>query len=195
MLRSPSYIFFMLHIMDFSKRLLYETKLEHSYIDAHPFTQLIKTNKDAGNLYINFNKICIYQTQKHINHLYSNTDLQHLLYIHFALPEFYISQHLSDLIIRCNKYPLEHEYMFKLGLISGGNILKKYIDSKHHEFLTFNDSSYLLVQFKTFLNQNIIEETQQLQFIQNVQQSYKLIQLCFNDFYAKLSTKNQFIIN
>jgi len=173
----------------FCKKLYFNTKEEHSQIDKHPFTELIKTNKEAGNLYINFNKICIYQIQKCNQH----STLQTKLYKTFNLPELYISDNLSKLIVLCNKYPLEHQYMFILGLISGGNILKKYIDEKHHEFLTFENPHELTKEFKLYLDNLIITDTQQETFINIVKESYKLIKLIFDKFYSKF--KNNYIYN
>ena len=176
----------------FTERLYSETKDDHLQIDTHPFTELIKTNKDAGNLYINFNKICIYQIQKHISNNLHYT-LKKKLHKNIILPDMFITHNLSKLMLMCSKYPIEHEYLFKLGLLAGGNLLKKYIDEKHHDFLTFNseDSNFKLIkQFKTYLNDSLIDENEQELFIHIVKESYKIIKLCFDDFYYKFSTHN-----
>lgn len=72
--------------------------------------------------------------------------------------------------------------MFLLGLISGGNILKKYIDVKYHDFLTFENPKELCIEFKKYLNENVIDEEK---FINIVKNSYKLIKLCFDEFYKE----------
>ena len=45
--------------MSFTNRLYAETKDSHTQVDRHPFVSMIRTNKLAGEMYVNFNKICI----------------------------------------------------------------------------------------------------------------------------------------
>lgn len=164
--------------MTFCERLYKETKEYHMIIDNHPFTKLIKTNKKAGDMYINFNKICIYQIQKYI--LLKDLVLQKKLIMNFELPDIFITDNLSKLVIRCGKFTIEHAYMFYLGLFSGGSILKKYIGCDHHDFLTFENPKELSNKLKAYLNANVLNEKE---FISEVKDSYKLIKLCFDDFY------------
>lgn len=113
------------HII-FTSRLFLETKEFHKLIDNHSFTNNIKNSKNTGNIYINFNKICIEAIQK--NDDIFNQDFKQIykkLYRQTSTENFddiYISYELNLLIERCKKYPLEHSYLFYLGLISGGNI-------------------------------------------------------------------------
>lgn len=173
-------------MVTFTERLYKETIDDHKIVDNHKFVDMIKTDKDAGNMYINFNKICIYQIQKHI--LMSDTKLQQKLSIDFELCEMFITENLSTLLFRCSRFTVEHYYMFLLGLIMGGNMLKKYIDIKHHDFLTFDRPRELSKEFKDYLNKNI-EEKDQTQFISDVKTSYKLIVKCFDEFYKKFDKK------
>lgn len=49
--------------MSFTDKLYLETKDAHTMVDKHPFVSMIRTNKLAGKMYINFNKICIREIQ------------------------------------------------------------------------------------------------------------------------------------
>ena len=163
--------------MNFTDILFLETKEYHKQVDKHHFTYLIKNNKNAGDLYINFNKLCIYNIFKTLkikdNILYNKLEKQ----FNFNLPTIKISDNFNTLLLKCQEFPLEHSYMFILGLISGGNILKKYILTEHHTFLTFEKN--LSKDFKYYLNNSIID---QKTFIQNVKNSYILIKSIFDEF-------------
>lgn len=120
--------------MNFTDLLFLETKEYHKQVDKHHFTYLIKHNKNAGDLYINFNKLCIYNLFKTLE--IKDTNLYNKLDKKFIIPEMKISDNFNTLLLKCKTFPLEHCYMFILGIISGGNILKKYISNEHHKFLT-----------------------------------------------------------
>lgn len=172
--------------MSFTERLYKETKDDHKMVDNHPFTTLIKTNEKAGDLYINFNKVCIHQIQKHI--ILKDLILQDQLNINCELPIIFITENLSKLLFRCSRFTVEHAYMFYLGLYLGGNILKKYISKQHHDFLTFENPKELSNNFKEYLNLNIINQDE---FISQVKESYSLIKLCFDEFNIHCNlTKN-----
>ena len=51
----------------FTNLLYTETRECHFKIDNHPFSKLIKTDKNIGKIYINFNKICIDVLQSELN--------------------------------------------------------------------------------------------------------------------------------
>ena len=173
--------------MLFTERLYKETKDDHKNVDNHPFTKLIKLNKDAGDMYINFNKMCIYQIKKHV--LLHDTELQNELYKQLVFEfdfnqKYKVTENVSTLLFRCGRLTLEHAYMFILGLILGGNLLKKYISEEHHSFLTFDNPNKLSKQLKTYLNENVIDEDD---FILNVKESYKLIKNIFDEYYHQLN--------
>lgn len=165
----------------FTERLYMETKDAHTAVDRHPFVSMIRKNKLAGEMYINFNKICIHELQQVLK--LKDEELQSRLHRDIDIPDFFITSTLSRLLIHCRKYPLELEYMFKIGLIKGGNMLKKYIQHSH-DFLTFNDPNDLFNDFKNYLNENV---TNQKLFIKNVNDAYKLIKLCFDCFFNKIN--------
>lgn len=173
--------------MSFTERLFKETHESHKIVDKHPFVSLIKDNLLASDLYINFNKICVYEIQKCLklndnnlqNRLYKNVEYSKLDYL-YEYPS------LNALLNHCKTYPLETEYMFKLGLIKGGNILKKYIHPVHHDFLTFINPTILCNDFKHYLNTNVNQLEQEL-FIKHVNDAYNLIKLCFDDFFNQFN--------
>ena len=163
--------------MDFTDILFLETKEFHKQVDKHQFTYLIKHNRTAADIYIDFNKLCIYNIFKTLE--IKDDLLYNKLKKNFILPQIIISHNFNTLLLKCQKFPLEHCYMFILGLISGGNILKKYISKDHHDFLTFDQSSILSKDFKNYLNNYIINKEL---FIQNVKDSYILIETIFQEF-------------
>lgn len=162
--------------MSFAERVYKETSLLHKEIDRHSFVSLIKVNKKAGNKYINFNKICIYIIQQYIS---MDNVLFKKLYREVDIPDIFISITLTKLLNRCKKYPLEHAYQFYLGLISGGNILKKYISDEHDQFLSYEAPKKLSSEFKEYLNSNVKNQDE---FIEIVKESYKLIKVLFDEF-------------
>lgn len=169
----------------FTSKLFSETKEFHQLIDNHLFTNNIKSNKISGDLYITFNKICIksIQNEKEIQQIFLNTQLYEKLYRkNINYDDIYISSELNLLIERCKKYPLEHSYLFYLGLVSGGNILKKFLCEKHCLFLTFENPNELRKEFKDFLNNKIKTKEEQSNFIKIVSDTYLLIEKCFDNF-------------
>ena len=182
--------------MLFTERLYNENKDHHRILDTHPFTKLIKKNRDAGNVYINFNKICIHVIQKRLDELIE-FDEDHpfkYLYIKLFRPDLdkldiFISSNLSILLERCEEFPLEHCYLFFLGLLMGGNILQKYLP-QHSSFLDFGSilqSKSLVEEFKQHLNNTIKTPAYQECFINRVISSYKIIKIIFDDYYKKIS--------
>jgi hypothetical protein len=168
--------------MSFTERLYTETKDAHKIVDRHPFVSIMRKDEIAGEMYINFNKICIYELQQNL--ALKDVNLQSRLHRDIEQPDIYINDHLNELLILCKQYPLELEYMFKIGLIKGGNMLKKYIPKHAHKFVTFNNPNDLFNDFKNYLNENV---SNQVLFIKNVNDAYKLIKLCFDEFYTRLN--------
>lgn len=167
--------------MNFCKQLYLETKDLHHVIDSHPFVELVRTNTTAGDIYIEFNKICINAIQAQVNFL--PISLQMKLDRNCETKStLNCSDYELQLIKRCQEFPLEHSYLMYAGLVLGGNLLKKYISEEHHSFLTFKNPKELIIELKTYLNENIPNEYQD-EFIENVKESYKLIKNIFDEYF------------
>lgn len=166
----------------FTERLYKETYISHKSVDRHPFIERMMTCQKAAVLYICFNQSCISEIQKTLN--LGDDDLQTLLYRNISCPlETYRSGYLINLLEACRMYPLEHAYMFYLGLLAGGNLLRKYIPVEYQCLLTSEiESKAIIIKFKHFLNSKIIDEEHQQQFINRVKASYILIAKCFDNF-------------
>lgn len=163
----------------FTDRLYLETKDSHKVVDRHPFVSLIRKNKLAGKMYINFNKICIHEIQTVLT--LKDENLYNKLYRDFDIPYIFITKNLNSLLKHCRTYPLESAYQFYLGLLFGGNMLKRMIP-EHSGFLTYENSRELIVEFKSYLCNNVKEEDE---FIQHVNEAYVIIKSVFDDFYNK----------
>lgn len=172
-----------LNTMSFTDRLYTETKDSHTQVDRHAFVSMIRKNKLAGQIYINFNKICIHEIQNVLE--LKDKQLQHQLYRDIDIPEIYITPVLNELLNHCKKYPLESAYQFYLGLLFGGNMLKRMLP-EYDDFLTYDNSKELIKTFKSYLCNNVPESDQDL-FIENVNVSYTIIKKLFDEFYSKLS--------
>jgi hypothetical protein len=72
--------------------------------------------------------------------------------------------------------------MFILGLLFGGKLLSKYLPD-HIEFLKYDNSKELISEFKDYLDNNVTNDDQ---FINIVNESYKLISEIFDEFYLKV---------
>lgn len=168
--------------MKFTERLYLETKESHTHVDKHPFVNLIRKNDIAAKLYIDLNKICIYELQKHLK--LENLELQNKLYREIEQPDMFINSDLNELLTLCKQYPLEAEYMFKAGLIMGGNLLKKYVNIEDHDFLTFKNPKELFNELKDYLEQYVQNHDS---FIKNVNNIYKQIKKCFDYYFNKIN--------
>lgn len=172
----------------FSVKLHDYTMDNHKRVDKHPFVNRIKTNKRAGELYIEFNKICLDTIQKNLKYIEHDTDLYKSLYKTIGEVNIFISKNLNILLDRCGKYPKEHSYMFYVGLLYGGSLLKKYLPD-HSAFLTFNDDNKILIShFKNMLNE--IDSETQIDFINIINQSYNIIYCIFNEFENSFKNKD-----
>jgi hypothetical protein len=176
--------------MSFSDRLRIETKNCHLIVDKHPFVSLIKSNSKAGYLYMQFNKICVLELQKHK----FGSDLFDKFKYDISEKDIDLSlkSKLNLFLERCNKYYLEHFYMIQLGLLFGGNMLKKILpEDEKYFFDTLNLSDkeriQLIQEFKTYLDNSITTESEQLTFIKNVNDSYLIIKDIFDNFLLLLN--------
>jgi hypothetical protein len=168
-------------IDNFTDRLYLETKESHTQVDRHPFVSLIRKDKVAGEMYINFNKICIHEIQNVLK--LKDNNLSTKLYRDIDLQEMYISNTLFKLLNHCKTYPLESGYQFYLGLLFGGNMLKRMLP-EHTSFLTYENNKELIKEFKSYLNKNI--DNQDL-FIKRVNEAYILIKQLFDEYHKKLT--------
>jgi len=180
--------------MSFTDILALATKDSHSHVDKHPFVSMIRKNKLAGEMYINFNKVCINEIQKVLK--LKDINLQSNLHREFKVPcllskssvkvpDEVPSVILREILIHCKTYPLESAYQFYLGLLFGGNMLKRMLP-EHNDFLTYENSKDLINNFKTYLCNNV-DEIERIKFIENVNLSYILIKKLFDEFYDKLN--------
>lgn len=175
----------------FRERLYNSTKSSHKVVDRHKFVNLIKNNKQAGEMYINMNKMCIKYIQNEIQGRLQSSNspfesfrsLFDKLYKDIQV-DCDVSQNMNKLLNRCKEHPLEHGYMFILGLLFGGKLLSKYLPD-HIEFLTYNDQNVLINEFKDYLDNHVVNETN---FINIVNDSYKLISEIFDEFYINIET-------
>lgn len=170
--------------MTFTDNLRFYTKETHSIVDKHQFVSLIKINKNSGKIYVNFNKLCINVLQ---NKMYQKQDFKEIykkLYRHIEPLDLFISDNLLKLLNRCEKYPLEHCYMFYLGIIKGGNLLTKYLP-EYKLFFKYENSNELVKEFKDYLDNNIDTKEKQEKFIKIVNESYSIIKLVFDNFLEK----------
>lgn len=166
-----------------SSRLYKETYDAHSIVDAHPFVSLIGKNEVANKLYMNFNKICIYTLQNPLLYSKLDNDLQQQLHRSICIHDIYdilssSSNTLIEFLDRCEKYPLEHAYMFYLGILFGGNILKKKLPEEYHDFLTYSHPKELVKTFKKCLDDKDVD-------IPIVIDSYHHIKIIFDEFLNK----------
>lgn len=171
--------------MNFTERLYIETKDSHKVVDKHPFVSMIRKDKITGDMYINFNKLCINEIQKVLD--LQDKVLQKKMYRDFILPDVYITPTYYSLLKHCNKYPLESAYQFYLGLLFGGNMLKRMLP-EHNDFLTYENSKQLITHFKLYLCKNISTVQEQEQFINNVNKCYSIIKDLFDEFYEICNT-------
>lgn len=177
--------------MSFTDILRTITQESHKVVDNHKFVELIRTNKYSGKIYVNFNKICInviQDTLKNENNDLIRHEFYKKMYREIAPLDFFISNNLLELLDRCEKYPLEHSYMFYLGIMFGGNLLTKFVPESK-EFFKFENSSKLVKEFKDYINKTVDTTIKQESFIKIVNESYTIISLIFNEFYKKHSNK------
>lgn len=171
--------------MSFTDVLRTITHESHKVVDNHKFVELIRTNECSGKKYVNFNKICInviQDTLKNENNDLIKHDFYKKMYRKIAPLDFFISNKLLELLDRCERYPLEHSYMFYLGIMFGGNLLTKFVPESK-DFFKFDNSSKLVKEFKEYINKTVDTKEKQELFIKIVNESYTIISLIFDEFY------------
>lgn len=175
--------------MSFSERLRVETKECHLIVDRHPFVELIKSNHEAAHLYMQFNKISVLYLQNDKNFelfqkfRYNITENDANLELLSTFPSFQI------FVNQLSQYYVEHFYMIQLGLLFGGNMLKRILPENEKTFFNKGNSEnpkILIGEFKKYLDNTIISEESQIKFIQNVNNSYLLIKNIFDEFHDYL---------
>lgn len=163
----------------FSKILHDSTIENHKRVDRHEFVKKIKTNEIAGEIYIKFNKMCIDRIQRNNNNKYKMINELYIDVEYVENENRMINEDISVILERCKKYPLEHAYMFYLGLLYGGDILKRYIP-KYKEFLTFENGKDKIKRFKEMLDE--VDSSKWESFTEIVNESYKIIYIIFSKF-------------
>jgi len=166
----------------FTDKLYKKTKDAHTSVDKHPFVAMIRKNKQAGEMYISFNKICIQEIQKVLYFEKLYRDIKDIQYTIHTTPT------LQKLLDHCKRHPLESAYQFYLGLLFGGNMLKRMLPD-HSDFLTYDDPKELIKDFKGYLC--TVPEVEQNTFIANVNACYVLIKDLFDEFYSQIEDKKQ----
>lgn len=175
--------------MSFTERLSSETQESHSRVDQHPFARSIALNREAGRLYVNFNKVCIDAVQQVLSRHYKQ-DIFKKLYRNTREYEVETTEENKDLLVlveRCKKFPLEHAYMFYLGLLFGGSMLKRMLKDEDQAFFEYANRKELITEFKHFLDEYITDIQRQKQFIEQVNVSYSKIHDIFSA-YLKQTT-------
>ena len=74
--------------MSFTDLLYLETKDSHKQVDKHPFVSMIRKDKLAGEIYINFNKICIYKIQEVLK--LNDINLENILHLKNTDDDIYV---------------------------------------------------------------------------------------------------------
>jgi hypothetical protein len=174
--------------MSFTDLLRNCTHDSHLIVDNHKFVELIRTNKCSGKIYVNFNKICINVIQENLCKELIKKDFYKKMYRDIEPLDIFISNNLLELLDRCERFPLEHSYMFFFGLLFGGNLLTKFLPESK-EFFKFENPNKLIKDFKEYLNKTVDTKEKQESFIKIVNESYTIIALIFDEFHKKHSNK------
>lgn len=181
----------------FTNRLFHATRDRHSRVDRHPFIDQIREQPMQAWKYICLNEYCIASLQTTLTMDNDYAWLQQRLWR--PIPETVwprrddnvFTDHewecVRPLVDRCRQFPLEHAYMFYLGLLKGGNMLRKsmsFADDAERlhrvdRLLAFDDASELVSGFKAYLDHHelVIDPDD---FIDRVRSSYDSIAQCFD---------------
>lgn len=167
--------------MSFSRSLYLQTKDAHRVVDSHPFIKNINKCDKAYKLYFDLNKLCINEIQKHYDITTIDKELYRDIY-HFSeyIDVILECKKVQQLLENCKKHPLEHAYMFYLGLLFGGQMFNVKNDDDLF-FVTFLNRTNLISKFKSFLDLHV-NENEYITFICNVNSSYNLISDIFTNF-------------
>lgn len=178
--------------MSFTDLLRKFSHESHKIVDNHKFVELIRTNKCSGKIYVNFNKICINVIQDNFKTQCKELikkDFYKKMYRDIEPLDFFISNNLLELLDRCERFPLEHSYLFHLGILFGGNLLTKFLPEST-EFFKFENPSKLIKDFKDYINKTVDTKEKQESFIKIVNESYTIIALIFDEFYKRHSKES-----
>jgi heme oxygenase len=167
--------------MSFTRSLYKETQNAHREVDSHPFIRKINKCDKAYKLYFDLNKLCINEIQK----CYDINKIDKELYRDIHNYSDYVDvilkcQDVQKLLENCKNNPIEHAYMFYLGLLFGGQMFNVKTD-EDILFVTFLNKSNLISKVKCFLDKQV-KENEYNTFIYNVNNSYKLIANIFTYF-------------
>lgn len=167
--------------MSFSSYLYKETQGAHREVDSHPFIRQINKCDRAYKLYFDLNKLCINEIQKCYDINIIDKDLYRDIHNYSEYVDLILEcQDFQKLLENCKKHPIEHAYMFYLGLLFGGQMFNVKTDEDVF-FVTFLNKSKLISKVKYFLDMQV-KENEYSTFIHNVNNSYKLISNIFTYF-------------
>ena len=101
--------------MKFTERLYLETKDSHKQVDNHPFVNLIRKNDIAAKLYIDLNKICIYEDNKTENTVDKKDELiDYLMKENKEIKELILELAKKDSYNNCHNTVNSHNKAFNL---------------------------------------------------------------------------------
>ncbi len=172
---------------DFTTRLFQDTREMHSAVDKHPFVKAMREVSERGHDYVRFNEVCVLYLQRTLS---LPKDLKQRLHRSVASSEEEYtdlqqrSPSIHILLERCERYPLEHAYMFYLGLLKGGRILSRFVDLGCLAYDKDDADDTLVDDFKAYLDFTITSESSQTAFINIVKDSYEIIAKCFDEFFS-----------
>lgn len=162
--------------MEFTKKLFLATKEKHLILDKHAFVKcILNGNTIAFNNYIQFHYIVFYQIQKELDK-YILPDFFKELYR--EIPLINMDMDIDYIISTLNLQDLlVYVYMFYLGILKGGNILRKHYPNHESTLFYFKNKELLISELKEYLNKTIVDENK---FINSVNDNYTIINKIFN---------------
>lgn len=167
--------------MSFSRYLYKETQKAHREVDSHPFVREINKCDKAYKLYFDFNKLCINEIQKYYDIGTIDKDLYREIHNYSEYVDVILEcDDFQKLLKNCKSQPIEHAYMFYLGLLFGGQMFNVKTDEDIF-FVSFSNKTKLITKVKYFLDMQV-KENEYNTFINNVNNSYKLIANIFTYF-------------
>lgn len=172
----------------FTQALYIQTKAAHERVDKHPFMRTLYKTK-SSQLYIEMNYAALRVIQEHSADFLNPPffrDLYRNLESSFQVTNNELLNELMEMVNEsCKKSELflAQVYMWYLGLINGGNYIKKYIDVDEgikDELFNFKNGVLLEDLLKVYMNSFKLESEEL--FIKNVNDTYRLIEQVLDKF-------------
>jgi hypothetical protein len=174
--------------MEFTKELFLKTKENHIVLDKHLFIKcILNGNVLAFDNYIQFHYIVFDKIQSEFEKYNLPLFFKGLLR---EIPLITLkNKSIDDYILKMNVDNLQqllvYTYMFYLGILKGGSILKKHFPNTKSKLFLFNDRELIINELKKFLDNNIINKQK---FIDNVNENYIQINYIFNSLKKSLTS-------